>query len=231
VRTKINQCLKENGPDDVKNFEMPPLPLIHNIDLTKLKQVVLNRLMVRTLASKCNETRGESAKDDTINCIVNVRQQYDQSICTAIHNCRDQNITEQSCRERFDKVHSAVCDCANNRGGAEGSAKELILNGKLKAQFKKCHEENNVTYPEDKVSKVQQAIQQSIKDILARHQQMPPEVKQTLSLAEQALKDIENQWKGAFCAECAADGQKSTPIDSEAELLKNVGGEGGHKED
>jgi len=217
IRSKINKCVKEQGSADVQDFEFPPLPEMHNIDISKFKEIVLNRLLVRNMVQKCNETKGETAENNTIDCIATARAQYDQTICTTRLSCAKQT-TDPKCKDRLDKVHAAICQCK-----ISANAGELLMSGKLEKQYKKCHDDNNIPYPEEKVKKAHEAVVESAKALLSKHQKMPDQVKQTLQTARQAIGDIEAQWKNAFCADCSGGGANSTAIsDSEVAYLKHA---------
>lgn len=58
-------------------------------------------------------------------------------------------------------------------------------------------------YPQDKVSAVKKAIQDAIRDILVQGG-LPQSVKEALSTAGGALKDIADEWKKLFCSDCSA---------------------------
>jgi len=104
------------------------------------------------------------------------------------------------------------------------NATRLILSGGLEKQFKKCHDDNGVPYPQDKVDKVKDTITSIAAELMANHK-LPEEVKKTLHVAMQAMKDVEDQWKGAFCAKCSKDGDQSSVISDKeiADLRKSVG--------
>jgi len=228
IKQKIEECVHKNGGDDLKDFELPPLPDIHNTDITKFKEVVLNRMLVRTYVNKCGTNKGGATANKTIDCIADARKQHDQTLCTTREQCRESQIPDSKCRDRFDKVHEAGCKCAKDHAGASklnaSSASRLLLSGKLEAQFKKCHEDNNVPYPQEKVDKVKDTISSILAELLAHHK-LPDAVKKTLHVARESLKDVEEQWKGAFCAKCSKDGDQSSVIgDREiAALRKSIG--------
>lgn len=223
IKDKIEHCVHDFGGDELKDFEMPPLPDIHNTDITKFKEVVLNRMLVRTYVNKCTASKGEAATNKTIDCIADARKQHDQTMCTTREQCRESKLSDSKCRTRFDKVHEAACKCVQEHK-ANMNFSRIILGGQLESQFRKCHEDNNVPYPEEKVKKVKETITSIIADLLTNHE-MPEEVKKTMKVARQAIKDIEEQWKGAFCAKCSKDGDQSTVINDQeiADLKKRIG--------
>jgi len=233
IRQKIDDCVQKN--DDLKDFQMPPLPDIHNTDITKFKEVVLNRMLVRTYVNKCNTAKGNAIANKTVDCIADARNQHDQTMCTTREQCRENKIPDSKCRDRFDKVHEAACQCVRDAKSGHDStsmmnASRIILGGQLEKQFKKCHDDNNVPYPQDKVDKVKKTIMEVAAEILAHHQ-LPAAVKNTLHVARQALKDIEGQWKGAFCAKCSKDGDQSSVIsDQEIMDLRKIAGDTDDKE-
>lgn len=104
------------------------------------------------------------------------------------------------------------------------------MSGQLEKQFKKCHEDNGVPYPQEKVDKIKETILTVAAEVLAHHK-LPDEVKKTLNVAKQAMKDVEQQWKGAFCATCSKDGDKSTVFtDKEIQDLRKAVGDNDSKE-
>jgi len=223
IKKKIEDCVHKDGPDELKNFEMPPLPDIHNTDITKFKEVVLNRMLVRTSVNKCNTVRGGAAANKTVDCIANARNQHDKTLCTTREQCRASKLSDSKCRDRFDKVHAAACKCVQEHKAGFDPAR-LIMGGGLETQFKKCHDDNGVPYPQDKVDKAKEVISEIAADLIA-HQKLPDEVKNTLQVARAALKDIEEQWKGAFCATCSKDGDQSTIVNDQEilDLRKSIG--------
>jgi len=232
VRKKIEDCVHKDGSSDVKDFEMPPLPDIHNTDITKFKEVVLNRMLVRTYINKCNKAKGNTIANKTVDCIADSRKQHDQTMCTTREQCRESKISDSKCKNRFDKVHEAACQCARDvkTGHTTMNMSNIILSGQLEKQFKKCHEDNNVPYPQEKVDKVKKTIMEVAAEVLSHHQ-LPSEVKNTLHVARQAMKDVEDQWKGAFCAKCSKDGDQSTVIsDKEIFDLRQAVGDTDDKE-
>jgi len=226
VRKQVEDCVHKFGSDDVKDFEMPALPDVKNTDITKFKEVVLNRMLVRTYVTKCSTSKGDATANKTIDCIADARNQHDQTMCTTREKCRESKIPDSKCRARFDKVHEAGCKCAQDKasGMKNMNATRLILSGGLEKQFKKCHDDNGVPYPQDKVDKVKDTITSIAAELMANHK-LPEEVKKTLHVAMQAMKDVEDQWKGAFCAKCSKDGDQSSVISDKeiADLRKSVG--------
>jgi hypothetical protein len=223
IKDKIEDCVHKNGPDELKNFEMPPLPDIHNTDITKFKEVVLNRMLVRTYVTKCGTDHGGASANKTVDCIADARNQHDKTLCTTREQCRESKLTDSKCRDRFDKVHAAACKCVQDHK-ANFNASRLILGGQLETQFKKCHRDNGVPYPQDKVDKAKEVITQIAAELLASHK-LPDEVKKTINVARAALKDIEQQWKGAFCAKCSKDGDQSSVVSDQeiTDLRKSIG--------
>jgi hypothetical protein len=225
AKEKIEECVHKNGPDDVKDFELPPLPDIHNTDITKFKEVVLNRMLVRTYIEKCSSNHGGAAANKTIDCIADARKQHDHTMCTTREQCRESKLSDSKCRSRFYKVHDAACKCVHDgKAKIDATAARLILGGQLEKQFQKCHEDNNVPYPKDKVDKVKEVITTIAAELMSHHK-LPAAVKKTLTVARAALKDIEEQWKGAFCAKCSKDGDQSTIVTDQeiSDLRKSIG--------
>jgi len=239
VRSKIEECVKKTGSDELKDFEMPPIPDLknENTDISKFKEVVLNRMLVRTSVNKCGSKVSSAAANKTVDCIADARKQHDQTMCTTREQCRESKISDSKCRDRFDKVHEAACQCVRDAKTGSGAGDKIVQNatrslmsGALEKQFKKCHEDNGVPYPQEKVDKVKQTVMEVAAEIMAHHQ-MPEEVKKTLHVARQALKDVEDQFKGAFCAKCSKDGDQSSIIsDSEIGALRAAVGDTDDKE-
>jgi len=239
IRQKIEECVHKGGSDEVKDFEMPPIPDIknQNTDLSKFKEIVLNRMMVRTLVNKCNTNRGGAAANKTIDCIADARKQHDQTMCTTREKCRESKIPDSKCRNRFDKVHEAACQCVRDAKTGSGAgdkiaqnATRMLMSGQLEKQFKKCHDDNGVPYPQEKVDKVKQTIMEVAAEVMSHHK-IPDEVKNTLHVARAALKDIEDQFKGAFCAKCSKDGDQSSIInDQEILAMRKALGDNDDKE-
>lgn len=90
----------------------------------------------------------------------------------------------------------------------------------MERQYKNCHSQNNLPYPQDKVGAVKKAIQDSVKDILFKGG-IPPDVKEALSTAGGALKDIVDEWKKLFCSDCNESKVLSTD-NGEAKRIRNA---------
>jgi len=224
------QCMADDADKKLQRYLNELSPDIHNTDITKFKEVVLNRMLVRTYINKCNTAKGSTVANKTVDCIADARKQHDQTLCTTREQCRENKISDTKCRDRFDKVHEAACQCVHDGKSSMMNASRIILSGQLEKEFKKCHEDNNVPYPQEKVDQVKKTVMEVAAEILAHHQ-LPAEVKKTLHVARQALKDIEGQWKGAFCAKCSKDGDQSTVIsDKEILDLRKFGGDNDDKE-
>lgn len=211
---KVNECVQNYGSSDIKDFQMPPLPDIKALDISKLKQMVLNRMLVWNSLVKCGQaTKDDSALQRLVGCVDNARgQQKTGSLCDLRDKCKKDTLgSDQTCASRFESVKTALCTCAKEETKKLQSSivqnwskmKDTLLQGPMEQQFKKCHTDNNVPYPDAKVAEVKQVIRDSLLDII-KQGSIPSSLKQTLATVARSVQDITDEWRNAFCSRCEA---------------------------
>jgi len=74
----------------------------------------------------------------------------------------------------------------------------------MEQEFKTCHKQNNVPYPQEKVEAVKTALKQAVADMIFRHG-LPEKVKILMRILVQSLQELTGGGQQLFCKNCQED--------------------------
>lgn len=214
---KLEECTNEAGISPT--FYMPDFPVPQNLDFKQLKQVIYFRMSQRKGLEKC-DCKGDDQREAAARCIVNAGKSYDQTTCRARENCEQTNIRDGTCKSRYERVHSAACVCVDR----EIRQKTFFIQGNLlkfandlSDRYRQCHDENGVRFPQEKMDRMKNAINEALREFL----NMPQDVKDVIKSVKDVVMDLGHSLlRGLFCSSCEDSSVSSERVDMEARLNK-----------
>ncbi|XP_003378324.1 hypothetical protein Tsp_06270 [Trichinella spiralis] len=197
----LERCAHSVGPDTIRDFHFPKMQLDVDVDFEQIKQVILNRMMVRMKLHECKQKRsGQTSK----------------------------TVTNPYCSQRLDDVMKAICVCLDQAvKGARGVFKEQqttalrdgILKGKIEEKFRQCHAMVGVPFPEQKMENMKKVFKDTVVDIILR-KQVPDALKNAMRLVLDVFKDFGQEWSTMLCSTCDSTHQNIQTVDRESQQLR-----------
>ncbi|KAL1227462.1 hypothetical protein T4C_5797 [Trichinella pseudospiralis] len=224
----LERCAHSVGPEKIRDFHFPKMQLDVDVDFEQIKQVILNRMMVRMKLHECKQKRsGQTSK--LVDCLQASKAVHARTdLCQTRQICKTQTVTNPYCSQRLDDVMKAICVCLEQAmKGARGVFKEQqttalrdgILKGKIEEKFRQCHAMVGVPFPEQKMENMKKVFKDTVVDIILR-KQVPDALKNAMRLVLDVFKDFGQEWSTMLCSTCDSTQQNIPTVDRESQQLR-----------
>ncbi|CDW59712.1 hypothetical protein TTRE_0000805201 [Trichuris trichiura] len=219
----LGQCVRDVGPDRIKNFYFPSLNIdvdfkfqnlyaLHITSGTHRKQIILNRMMVRSKLKDCVGRDVDRTKK-MILCLRSAKAtDSSEELCSARRSCRANFHEDIYCSSRLDDVLKATCICFEktakraktlSRGTPLRLIRDGLIGGVIEHQFHQCYTQAGLPFPHQQLEAVKQVFKDSVVDMILR-KQIPDALKNAMRLLFDVFKDFGTEWSGILCSDCSS---------------------------
>ncbi|KFD68525.1 hypothetical protein M514_09371 [Trichuris suis] len=228
----LGQCVRDVGPDRIKDFYFPPLNIDVDFKFQDLKQIILNRMMVRSKLKDC-VGRDVGRTKEMIVCLRSAKAiDAGDELCSARRTCRTKVDEDIYCSNRLDDVLKATCTCFEktvkkaktlSRGTPLRLIRDGLIGGAIEQQFHQCYAQAGLPFPYQKLEVVKQVFKcaylfvklrqrlrhfamifrDSVVDMIL-HKQIPDALKNAMRLLLDVFKDFGTEWSGILCSDCSS---------------------------